>query len=977
MSQKRVQLTTLTSTNAPLGPPAAPVASTSTDRRSSFSNCDRRPSSSSSVDGRHSNGHLAKMTLDKASDKLNDRLSDPGGSSGTTSKKDKKEDPAKTFRFKLKLNQPTAETFAEYYFDELVKDTKKRKNKNNNPPGHGVPGKDPFGDEDNDDDVRRLAKQMEEKYGNAYVGKKRRRSAWEDYVDKGQGYDETDPFIDNDEAYDELIPSSLTTKHGGFYVNIGTLEFKPVTLSEEEDDDDEDISNGGADGSKPKVKVRREYPPVLPSKKKGGNHSAKLSAAGTFNEQRKKKKLKMSNTNSALKNQAIEQRQKLAASIKKRMVASGVGSPSGNVPSPAPATPAQSGEPSAQPTTGHGPSTSMTPQTPVVVDLVDDDDEDLAVRPKKRAVIKDDDEDEDKKEEGVDEDVPCRQSVIDVIESVARGPSQLAVDKMTAEKMAAEKMMATERTERVETKPRLISKSEHRQESDHNLIKPPGPASAKQRPASLQVTVGSVGSLQKTPTPMSTNEGMVSRLMSTLPNSPTTEQLKALSATLLAHRDPSTLSGHQRQSPSPSVSTGQRSKTPPASLLNPKNVSNYINRQTKPESSSPSGHQNPTQKRMTSTGKSPSNTLLPPPPSPSIVGSNNPLLTKSPATETRIPPAAHSDPNSSLLDQVISTSLRGYGQSSSSPNDLKQPQPAHHQPKVTKSSSQTPHHKLESHGNTIQRTMSAGSGMKTATSAAAPSQNMLDALIQEQFNNLRSPAVPTTDADVTHTKIVKYKDHHRVPNLSKTPPLSTSKASTPPIIPAAVVTSLGHQLIPPQGQFVVKSGSKTTPVMASGIHRPQAQSVPKSRPGPLSKKMAAMVNPPISSAGLFNPNAGQSRPQSVHADMNQPYDLYSKLMMTMGHYGGVGQQQPNVPITINPIIGGHSGAGHSSSQGAVPGHRTTNHSIEALVSPTVSSSSILKPAAKLATAPNLGQPLPSNSLFSSFMNSQQHQQYKK
>lgn len=52
---------------------------------------------------------------------------------------------------------------------------------------------DPF--EDNDDDVTRIAKELERKYGTASTGRKAI-----DYCDKGAGYDESDEFIDNTEA---------------------------------------------------------------------------------------------------------------------------------------------------------------------------------------------------------------------------------------------------------------------------------------------------------------------------------------------------------------------------------------------------------------------------------------------------------------------------------------------------------------------------------------------------------------------------------------------------------------------------------------------------------------------------------------------------------------------------------------------------------------------------------------------------------
>lgn len=55
---------------------------------------------------------------------------------------------------------------------------------------------DPF--EENDDDVNRIAKEFERKYGTTCAGKKR--SSNNNDCDKGAGYDLNDGFIDNSEA---------------------------------------------------------------------------------------------------------------------------------------------------------------------------------------------------------------------------------------------------------------------------------------------------------------------------------------------------------------------------------------------------------------------------------------------------------------------------------------------------------------------------------------------------------------------------------------------------------------------------------------------------------------------------------------------------------------------------------------------------------------------------------------------------------
>ncbi|XP_026843920.1 yemanuclein [Drosophila persimilis] len=137
--------------------------------------------------------------------------------------------PAKTtksIRINLKLFETDTVNYPEFNYSKLLYLEKKKAKKLKLKTGNGFSSSDPFAD--NDDDVQRIAKELEAKYGTAYA-RGRGRSRREDHRDIGVGYDDTDSFIDNSEAYDEIIPEEVETLEGGFYINSGALEFKPLT----------------------------------------------------------------------------------------------------------------------------------------------------------------------------------------------------------------------------------------------------------------------------------------------------------------------------------------------------------------------------------------------------------------------------------------------------------------------------------------------------------------------------------------------------------------------------------------------------------------------------------------------------------------------------------------------------------------------------------------------------------------------------
>ncbi|XP_068623111.1 yemanuclein isoform X2 [Battus philenor] len=143
----------------------------------------------------------------------------------------------KTVRLTINLDESNESKYPELNYKELVITEEKKKRVENGK----TAGLDPFSD--NDDDVERVARKFEQKYGGKSTYGRRGRSKRDDFADIGAGYDENDSFIDNTHGYDEMIPPECDTLYGGFYINSGSLEFKTVPKDQSPNSDGEPAGN--------------------------------------------------------------------------------------------------------------------------------------------------------------------------------------------------------------------------------------------------------------------------------------------------------------------------------------------------------------------------------------------------------------------------------------------------------------------------------------------------------------------------------------------------------------------------------------------------------------------------------------------------------------------------------------------------------------------------------------------------------------
>ncbi|XP_054570671.1 ubinuclein-1 isoform X2 [Eptesicus fuscus] len=167
------------------------------------------------------------------------------------------EPAAAAVRITLTLFEPDHKRCPEFFYPELVKNIR-GKVKGLQTGDKKKDLSDPFNDEEKErHKVEALARKFEEKY------------------------------------YDELVPASLTTKYGGFYINSGTLQFRQA--SESEDDF---------------IKEKKKKSPKKRKLKEGGEKIKKKKKDDTYDKEKKSKKSKFSKAGFTALNASKEKKKK-------------------------------------------------------------------------------------------------------------------------------------------------------------------------------------------------------------------------------------------------------------------------------------------------------------------------------------------------------------------------------------------------------------------------------------------------------------------------------------------------------------------------------------------------------------------------------------------------------------------------------------------------------------------------------------------
>jgi len=136
--------------------------------------------------------------------------------------KSKTKEEKRTFRFEVIFSEPTKNQYTELNWKEMVKKQER----------------DELVEDDEDEEIKVITQRLMQKYGTENNGHKKKAAVAVRKVagDEEDDYDFEDPFIDDSEIIDEVVPEEVTTVHGGFYINKGSLEFKntEIIIDEEE-----------------------------------------------------------------------------------------------------------------------------------------------------------------------------------------------------------------------------------------------------------------------------------------------------------------------------------------------------------------------------------------------------------------------------------------------------------------------------------------------------------------------------------------------------------------------------------------------------------------------------------------------------------------------------------------------------------------------------------------------------------------------